>query len=298
MLQYKNSYGANIYRAGEENLPLRMSNILDMDDRPDFTQILTWVRHIPNCLSAKSTDFFPQNDGPESHYIGNIWPEQDNTTEMRRYANDDAPHKAIQPILSSFITAFKSGASSQEMAPPGNARAAGSLWFKPILANTSCPQDNDLHSGKPDGYEVAVDVSSWAVVVSDNGGNMTLHGFSDGEEIGSADLVAGLNFGNFSAMREGPQCMEVRSEHGGLVAVAKGGRNVTSDCPDGIYNLNPQILQLVSDDSVGGCASSKSSSSDDDDDDSGSVLAVMLDRYVFWTALLASLASVTGVVGL
>lgn len=47
MLQYKNSYGANIYRAGEENLPLRIQNILNMPDQPEFTQILTWVSHLP-----------------------------------------------------------------------------------------------------------------------------------------------------------------------------------------------------------------------------------------------------------
>lgn len=280
MLQYKNSYGANLYRAGEENLPLRISNILNMDDKPDFTQILTW------------------NDGPEGHYMGNIWPEQDNTTQMRVYANDAAPHNGIQPLLSSFITAFKASAPSSQMAPPGNARAAGSLWFKPILAKTTCPDDGDLHSGKPSGYDVAVDVSTWAVVVAQDNDAMTLHGFSAGEEIGKADLVPGLNYGNFSVMKEGPQCMEVRSEHGGLVAVAKGGRNVSSDCPDGIYNLNPQILQLASDGSVDGCAYSTNSSSDGGDDDSGSVVGVALDSSVLWAALLASLTLTTGVLGL
>ncbi|KKY13213.1 putative glycoside hydrolase family 71 [Diplodia seriata] len=292
MLQYKNSYGANIYRAGEENLPLRIQNILNMPDQPEFTQILTW------------------NDGPESHYIGNIWPEQDNTTQMRVYANDDASHAGIQPLLGSFAAAFKASATADKMAPVNNSSATGALWFKPILASTACADedDGDLHHEKAAGYEVAVDVATWAVVVGEDDADAgwTVHGFSAGKELGSGSgLGGGLNFGNFTGLKEGRQCVEVRDKDGGLIAVAKGGREVSSDCPDGIYNLNPQVLELKEDVDDGGCAEdAKDGSSSDDgdkdgdgdggDDDSWGVKAVAVDRVVVLAALFTSLVSLTG----
>ncbi|KAF4543416.1 Glycoside hydrolase family 71 [Lasiodiplodia theobromae] len=284
MLQYKNSYGANIYRAGEENLPLRIQNILNMPEQPEFTQILTW------------------NDGPESHYMGNIWPEQDNTTQMRVYANDASSHTGIQPLLASFTAAFKSGLTADKMAPFGtNANATGALWFKPILADTSCPDedDGDLHNEKPSGYEVAVDVSTWAVVVGEGKDGWTVQGYSGGETLGDkVELVQGLNYGNFSGMREGKQCVEVRDKEGTLVAVAKGGREVSKDCPDGIYNLNPQVLELSENVGDGGCVDEEDDGDDDDDgkddDDSWGVRAVEVNGAVMLIALLASLVSVMG----
>lgn len=42
-LQYKDSYGTNVYRGGGENLPLQMSFILGMKPAPDYIQIITWV---------------------------------------------------------------------------------------------------------------------------------------------------------------------------------------------------------------------------------------------------------------
>lgn len=42
-LQYKDAYSTNLYRAGDLNLPTRMSNILGMSPSPDFVQIISWV---------------------------------------------------------------------------------------------------------------------------------------------------------------------------------------------------------------------------------------------------------------
>jgi glucan endo-1,3-alpha-glucosidase len=47
-LQYKNSYGANVYRGGELNLPTRMEGILNMEIQPDYVQIITWVSTLQN----------------------------------------------------------------------------------------------------------------------------------------------------------------------------------------------------------------------------------------------------------
>lgn len=45
-IQYKNAYGANVYRAGELNMPRRMDNILKMAIQPDYIQVLTWVSRL------------------------------------------------------------------------------------------------------------------------------------------------------------------------------------------------------------------------------------------------------------
>jgi glucan endo-1,3-alpha-glucosidase len=46
-LQYKDSYGANVYRGGELNMPKRIQGILDMVNQPDYIQIITWVFYFP-----------------------------------------------------------------------------------------------------------------------------------------------------------------------------------------------------------------------------------------------------------
>lgn len=43
LVQYKNSYGVNVYRGEHLNLPIRMENILGMKDQPKFVMIQTWV---------------------------------------------------------------------------------------------------------------------------------------------------------------------------------------------------------------------------------------------------------------
>jgi glucan endo-1,3-alpha-glucosidase len=43
MLQYKDAYGANVYRGGELNLPKRMEGIMGMPIQPDYVQVITWV---------------------------------------------------------------------------------------------------------------------------------------------------------------------------------------------------------------------------------------------------------------
>lgn len=282
MLQYKNSYGANLYRAGEENLSWRIHNILNMTTKPAFAQILTW------------------NDGPESHYVGTIWPEQNNDTVPTAYASQSAaPHNAIQPLLTSFISAFKDDLGAADMQPPKDSTAVGALWYKPILGSTVCKNESsgDLHDAKPDGYSVAADVSAWAVVVADGDDGFKLHGYSGGEQVGEVALTAGLNLGNFSALREGQQCMEVRNGKGDLVLVATGGRDVTTDCPDGIYNLNPQILGLGDDVSQGGCAGGDEETSGGDGGDgkeSWGVPARVLDRWGLVVAVVVSVVWVGG----
>lgn len=187
-----------------------------------------------------------KNDGPESHYIGNIWPEQNNETDPTRYATQaDFPHNGIRPLLASVIDSVKEG--KEVMEPPTGFDAVGALWFKPIHSSTVCPETNELYSQKPDGYATADDVLSWAVIVSSIGGPYSIRGYSGGEELQTFYLTPGYNFGTFSALQEGDQRMELLDPNGNVIMAAAGGRCVTSTCPDGIYNLNPVILELTAD---------------------------------------------------
>ncbi|KAF5715887.1 ferric reductase Fre2p [Fusarium mundagurra] len=123
MLQYKNAYGANLYRRGEMNVVKRMENILSMDPQPDIIQILTW------------------NDGPESHHFGNLWPEQITDAQPNQYASPDgSDHTALQSLYSAFIYAWKNGGS---MVPAFSKRDEAipqrALWHKSIFQSTTCP---------------------------------------------------------------------------------------------------------------------------------------------------------------
>jgi glucan endo-1,3-alpha-glucosidase len=83
-----------------------MSNILTMSPGPDFIQVQTW------------------NDGPESHNFGNLWPEQNTDTQPAYYMES---HTAWQPLLSSFIAAWKNGGSATSMMPTTTGDGAGAM---------------------------------------------------------------------------------------------------------------------------------------------------------------------------
>ncbi|EKG19988.1 Glycoside hydrolase family 71, partial [Macrophomina phaseolina MS6] len=149
-LQYKNAYNTNLYRAGELNLPERMKNVLEMTPAPEYAEFITW------------------NDGPESHYIGSLWPEQNTDADPARYATQTlAPHTGWLPLISSFAAAFRANASSASAMRPAPATdaATGALWYKAILQSASCPNEgNGGVYAKPDGWAKGEDVLSWAVV--------------------------------------------------------------------------------------------------------------------------------------
>lgn len=135
-LQYKNAHGAHVYRNGEVNLPLRMMNILNMDPQPDFVQFQNW------------------NDGPESHYMGTLWTEQNNDTDPGAYSNEaDWPHEGWQPLVASFINAYKAGGDYSTMTPADGSVAVGAAWYHVELQDVSCPYDGEsAYYEKPDGW--------------------------------------------------------------------------------------------------------------------------------------------------
>ncbi|KAL1739610.1 glycosyl hydrolase family 71-domain-containing protein [Schizophyllum fasciatum] len=197
-----------------------------MSTRPDYICVITW------------------NDGPESHYVGNIWPEQNTDPDPARYVTSakEWSHKAWLPLIHSFSDAFMSGGGPSSMSVPyGNqASAIGVMWYKSVLQSTSCP--NGDH---PDGWELGADQLNWAVVVdpgTDTSG-WVLRAFNGQETIEHRAFKSGLNYGAF-VLADGTPHMTLST--GNANYIAWGARPVTTDCPDGIFNMNDVVVGLDS----------------------------------------------------
>ncbi|OCL08544.1 glycoside hydrolase family 71 protein [Glonium stellatum] len=227
-LLYRNVYNSNVYRGGELNLPTRMAGILSMSPAPDYIQVISW------------------NDGPGSHYIGNLWPEQNTDAQPSIYATQKtAAHDAWRPLIASFIQAFKAGLPATSMTPPSNL-PVGTLWYKSILQRIICPDERlGGYYSKPDGFETAKDQLNWAIVVPAGATGYSVRAISNFKVIQTQKLVPGLNFGAADRNVEaGVQKLELLL-NGKVVQVAKDGRCITDTCPDGIYNMNPQVVGLT-----------------------------------------------------
>lgn len=160
-LQYKHLPSQNLhwYRAGEVTLPQRMTQILAMPVQPDYVEVLTW------------------NDAGESHYIGSLHAEGI-PPEQLAYANStDWPHEAWQPVISSFIAAYKSGGSSSLMAPPAGSAAVGAMWYRSILKDAVCANDP---LRRPTGWQAAQDAVNYAIVLPADASGLSIRISSDG----------------------------------------------------------------------------------------------------------------------
>ena len=227
-----------------------MEAILNMPVTPDFIEYLTWVSELkPYELYDSLTHL--TNDGPESHYCGNLWEEQNNDTRPSRYANQkDWDHSAWQPLLASFAQAFKAELGPHSMTTPNEEVAIGALWYKTVLQSTICPTEPDLisedyeYSVKPDGFETGTDQLNWAVVIPFSSSGLSIRAISNGQVISTVQLTAGLNYGSATGVSEGQQRLELVDSSGTVVLAATGGRCISSNCPDCIYNMNPQVVAL------------------------------------------------------
>lgn len=251
-LQYKDAYSTNLYREGGLNLPVRIENILNMSPAPDFAQIHTW------------------NNGPESHYMGNLWPEANDDYQASLYSGLTWDHTAWQPIYTSFINTFKAKLPASKMAPPPerNLPAVGSLWYKTILQNqacnnvtyngtdsttnlntTGCPPnvaDSCYYYEKPRGYANGTDALNWAVVLDPqvSSKTYTLQGISNGKVLGEQTLKSGLNYGAFGGIQPGAQSLRVLDASGNVVLATEAGRRGVNETCTSIYNMNYEVVQL------------------------------------------------------
>jgi hypothetical protein len=231
-LQYKNAYGGNWYRLGDLNLPRRMANILAMNPQPDFVEVQTW------------------NDGPESHYIANLWTEANSDAAPALYAsNANWSHAGWQPLVASFTMAFKNGKTAAQMAPADGSVAVGAAWYHTILSSASCS------GAQPAGWAKDDNELYWAVVLNPSAGSgYTVTVTSGGGATTTAALSAGLNYGSGTGgVQAGAQKVTVKDGAGNVVFSATGGKCVSSGCPNNIYNGNCQVLLLSKGDATATC---------------------------------------------
>lgn len=190
-----------------------------------------------------------QNDGPESHYIGTLWPESSTAPDALRYANQTSwPHSAWQSVIASFIPAYKAGLPASSMTPPSGTLAVGSMWYKTILQSSVCPvPDSTYYYNKPAGFSTGRDNLNWAIVLagSATGAGMQLRAVSNGVVLTTVPVTAGLNYGAAGPVQPGPQRVELVDRNGNVVRTARSGINVSGGCPDGIYNFNYQVSGFV-----------------------------------------------------
>lgn len=194
-----------------------------------------------------------QNDGPESHYIGNLWPEQNNDTQPTSYATqDDAPHTAWQPLIQSFITAYKAEGTVETMTP-ASGDAVGAMWYKTILQDSANCVETNNYTKKPDGYATGTDTLNWAVVVGSSLVGGSVRTLVNDDQTSETTLVAGLNSGS-ATLNQGVMRLELLDASGNIVQAANGGTCVEELCPQGIFNMNYQVVALTTDTAKYGCA--------------------------------------------
>lgn len=70
---------------------------------------------------------------------------------------------------------------------------------------------------------------------------------SNGQVLITVALVPGLNYGAQGGVIPGPQRMELIDTSGSVALAATGGRCISDGCPDCIYSMNYQVLELKTD---------------------------------------------------
>ncbi|KAI0854999.1 glycoside hydrolase family 71 protein [Xylaria cubensis] len=220
-LQYKHCCGDSWYRNGETTLLERMNQILKLS--PEFTEVITW------------------NDAGESHYIGPSWPETV-TPEILQYGDtDENPHTGWQPLISSFINAYKTGASDTSALVPANgASFAGAVWYRGVLK--SCL--NNGGDGTPRGSGGASDTIVYAVVLPANSQGFQVRVSSGGQVLATQSLAAGLSYNSIEGLRTGAQLLELLDGSGNVVAKAASKVDVSDQPTNGFCNFNYYVSGL------------------------------------------------------
>ncbi|KAG4222802.1 hypothetical protein PC116_g28726 [Phytophthora cactorum] len=193
-----------------------MEQILSVS--PEFTEVITW------------------NDAGESHYIGPCWAEG-LTEEILQYGNSDTmPHDGWQPLIASFIDAFKAGATDVGAMKPRGGNFAGALWYRGVL--TSCNGD------KPRGSGAAVDAVNYAVVLPADSNGLSVRVSSGGQVLATHPVHGGLNYNSVVGMTTGAQKIELIDGSGQVIASANGAVDVTNEPTNGFCNYNYYVAGL------------------------------------------------------
>jgi glucan endo-1,3-alpha-glucosidase len=217
-----------------------MKNILGMGTKPNFIQIQSW------------------NDGPEGHNIGNLWPEQNTDSQPALYMRD---HSAWQPLIHSFITAWKQGAGVGSMVPPSGGIGAGAMWYRSLPADAHCINDDGIVDSaqqffqRPYGWDSISNNINWAIVVPGSVAGSLLKVYSNGQLMHTSTVTTGFNYGSIVGRNPGTQYIQLVNTAGSVLMTASGGECVfpPGQCLGLIYNMNYNVMPFITGSAVNPC---------------------------------------------
>lgn len=102
-----------------------------------------------------------------------------------------------------------------------------------------------MYWDKPEGFEMGTDSLNWAVVLPQGSVGMRIRAVSNDVVLSTVGVGSGLNYGAPDEVKVGEQRLELLDAAGDIVMSAIGGRRVEVDCPDGIYNMNYQVVGMA-----------------------------------------------------
>jgi hypothetical protein len=82
-------------------------------------------------------------------------------------------------------------------------------------------------------------------VVASSAAKLSLNVFSDGQLLRTIPLNNGLNSGVELGKKKEAQTLTITNSDNGIVMKSEGGALVSDGCPNGIYNMNYQVIPLV-----------------------------------------------------
>lgn len=123
---------------------------------------------------------------------------------------------------------------------PSSGTAVGAIWYKDILQSSVCSGDT-----KPAGFSAGTDAVNWAIVLASGASGYKIRIISNGATLQTVPVSPGLNYGSPGTIEPGAQVMQLLNSAGQVVLTSQGGKYVSSGCPDGVYNMNYQVVGLV-----------------------------------------------------
>lgn len=123
---------------------------------------------------------------------------------------------------------------------PSSGTAVGAIWYKDIMQSSVCSSDT-----KPAGFSQGADDVNWSVVLASSASGYQVRIISNGIVLQTVTVSPGLNSGKAGGIKPGPQVMQLLDNTGRVALTAQGGKQVSSGCPDGIFNMNYQVVGLV-----------------------------------------------------
>ncbi|KAH7128222.1 alpha-1,3-glucanase/mutanase [Dendryphion nanum] len=214
------SYSKNWVFPGDLLWYNRWNEIIKLDQKPRFIEILTW------------------NDFGESHYIGPL--ASKHTDDGNSKWVNDMPHSGWLEMAKPFIAAYKANSKT-----PASYIKEDKLvyWYRPTLKSANCdatdttmadvpnPGEN-YFKGRPNGYETMSD-AVFVVALLKEGGKVTV---GSGKNTKTFEAPAGASAWQVE-MGVGKQTFVL--QRGGKQILGETSlRDVTDTCPCGLYNYN------------------------------------------------------------